>query len=320
MSASSVPMTRTERVRAALRGDAVDRLPVVFWHHFGAPATGLELADATLEFFDRRYDLDVCKLMPDLPYPLSRNAVRQVRDWRLIEPLNPDRSRFIQERVRAIAALRAALGPGTPIVVTMFSPLAEAMYAAASHELFYQHLVEAPVAVHGALGTIAANLGDAIERFIEAGADGVFFAVQGATENELGDARYREFGRPYDLLALGHASGGWLNMLHMHGDRGLLIDTVLDYPVAALSWSDRLAGPDLATMRGKTNLCLMGGWHESGALANGPADEIRREAEDAIAQTDGRGLILANGCSVPDGTSPELLRAAREIAGALSLP
>ena len=36
----------------------------------------------------------------------------------------------------------------------------------------------------------------------------------------------------------------------------------------------------------------MGGWHEFGALSNGPADKIRSEAEDAIKQTGGRRFIL----------------------------
>lgn len=313
-------MSRTERVRAAARGEPVDRVPLVFWHHFGAPRTGLELAAASLEFFDRRYNLDICKLMPDLPYPLPRNAVRRASDWRLVEPLDHDRSPFVRERVRAIRALRAALGPDTPIVVTMFSPLAEAMYAAATHELFYQHLAEASTAVHDAIGVIAANLGEAIERFIDAGADGIFFAVQGAARDGLGEARYREFGLPYDLLALRRAAGGWLNILHLHGERELLVEPVLDYPVSVISWSDRLAGPSLSAMREKTGRCLMGGWHEFGALSHGPIEAIRAEAVDAVEQTGGRGLILANGCSVPDDTPPDLLLAAREIGGQLKLP
>lgn len=313
-------MSRAERVRAAVRGDKVDRPPVVFWHHFGTPANGLELADSTLRFFDRAYDLDMCKIMPDLPYPFPRQSIRQVSDWRLIEPLEPTKSPFVRERLRAIETLRAALGPDTPIVVTVFSPLAEASYAAASRDLFYQHLREVPVALHAALNVLAGNLGDAIERYIDAGADGVFFAVQGATTGDLGEARYREFGRPYDLMALRRAAGGWLNILHVHGEHELLFDTVLDYPVQVLNWSDRLAGPSLSELRSRTGLCLMGGWHEFGALSRGPVDEIRAEAEDALRQTGGRGFILANGCSVPDETPPAFLRAAREVARTLTSP
>jgi uroporphyrinogen decarboxylase len=307
-------MTRTERVRAAVRGEEVDRVPVAFWHHFKPRGSGRRMAEATLDFFDEKFDLDIAKIMPDLPYPFPRKAIRDVDGWRMIEPLNIQRSPFVQQRLRAIEHLRDELGDETPIVVTVFSPTAEAMYAAADHETFYRHLREEPATVHAALEVLAQNLGDAMELYIEHGADGVFFAVQGATTDDLGAERYREFGRPYDLIALRRAQDGWLNILHVHGNKNLLMDLVLDYPVDVLNWSDRLAGPSLREVRGKSSKCLMGGWNEFGALSHGPAEEIKAEAEDAIKQTGGRKFILANGCSVPDDTPEEWLHAARDIA------
>lgn len=318
-SADYGEMTRTERVRAAVRGQEVDRLPLAFWHHFQPRGSGRRLAEATLDFFDEKFDLDICKVMPDLPYPFPHRAIRTVDDWRLIEPIDPDRSPFVQQRLRAIEYLRDELGDETPIVMTVFSPLTEALNAAADHDLFYQHLREEPAVVHGALEVLARNLADAIEQFIEYGADGVFFAVQGATTDDLGETRYREFGRPYDLLALRRAGNGWLNILHVHGDKNLLMDLVLDYPVDVLNWSDRLAGPSLREVRGKSSKCLMGGWHEFGALSNGPAETMLAEAQDAVRQTGGRKFILANGCSVPDDTAEEWLEVARDIVEQLDL-
>ena len=108
-------------------------------------------------------------------------------------------------------------------------------------------------------------------------------------------------------------------MLHIHGERDLYFDQVLDYPVQVLSWSDRIAGPSLREARGMTSKCLMGGWNEFGALSNGPHEKILEEAHDAIAQTAGRRFILANGCSVPDDTDPKWLHAARDVAEVLEL-
>ncbi|WP_040668187.1 uroporphyrinogen decarboxylase family protein, partial [Nitrolancea hollandica] len=93
----------------------------------------------------------------------------------------------------------------------------------------------------------------------------------------------------------------------------------LDYPVQVLSWSDRIAGPSLREARTMTTKCLMGGWNEFGALSNGPVEQIRAEAEDAIRQTGGRKFILANGCSVPDDTDEQWLQAARAIAEELEI-
>ena len=313
-------MTKTERVMAAVTGEEVDRIPVCFWHHFKPEGSGRRMAEATLDFFEGTFDLDILKIMPDLPYPFPRHGVKVPNDWRLVEPINVERSRFFHQRAVAIQALRDAVGYETPIIMTVFSPLCEALNFAETRELFKQHAQEAPSAVHEALATIAENLRAHIQDCIDSGADGVFFALQGCTDAVMSREQYREFGRPYDLLALQGARDSWLNILHVHGDSDLHFDEVLDYPVQVLSWSDRLAGPSLREARAKTSKCLMGGWHEFGALSNGPDADIRSEAEDAIRQTSGRKFILANGCSVPDDTDDHWLHIAREMVDELELP
>lgn len=312
-------MSRTERVLAAVHGDPVDRVPVCFWHHFRPQGSGRALAEETLRFFDEEFDLDIAKVMPDLPYPFPQRSIRTIGDWTLIEPVDPS-SRYMTQRAETVRLLRDELGYDTPIVMTVFSPLAEAMYAAIDRETFFAHLQEAPVVVHEALTILAENLRAHMRDIIDAGADGVFFSIQGCSSAVMSEAQYREFGRPYDLMALQGVRNGWLNVLHIHGERDLHFDLALDYPVEVLSWSDRLAGPSLREARLLTSKCLMGGWHEFGALSNGPEDAIRAEAEDAIAQTGGRKFILANGCSVPDETDPALLYAAREIVEDLDVP
>jgi uroporphyrinogen decarboxylase len=312
-------MTKTERVMAAVNGEEVDRIPVCFWHHFRPEGSGRKLAEATLEFFEFKFDLDLLKIMPDIPYPFPRGGITEPNDWRLLEPIHADRSRYLTQRAAAIHALRDAVGFDAPIVMTVFSPLAEAMHFTRTRELFFEHLHECPMVVHEALSVIAENLRAHIRDCMDAGADGVFFALQGCTRDMMSPEQYREFGRPYDLSSLQGNVNGWLNILHVHGDRDLLFDEVIDYPVQVLSWSDRLAGPSLREVRAKTSKCLMGGWHEFGALSNGPIEKIREEAEDALRQTGGRKFILANGCSVPDDTDEQWLQAAREIADELEV-
>jgi len=320
MSMVMEEMTKTERVMAAVMGEEVDRIPVCFWHHFKPEGSGRRMAEATLEFFEAEFDLDILKIMPDLPYPFPRKSVRAPEDWRLVEPIDMVRSRFFHQRAVAIQALRDAVGYETPIIMTVFSPLCEALHFTETKALFLEHARNHPGVVHEALATIAENLRAHIQDCVDSGADGVFFALQGCTSAIMAEEEYRELGRPYDLLALQGARDSWLNVLHVHGERDLFFDDVLDYPVQVLSWSDRLAGPSLAEARSKTNLCLMGGWHEFGALSNGPEHEIRREAEDAIGQTGGRKFILANGCSVPDDTAPQWLHVARDMVDELELP
>lgn len=312
-------MTKTERVMAAVSGEEVDRIPVCFWHHFRPEGSGRRLADATFDFFDSAFDLDILKIMPDIPYPFPRRSIRKPEEWRLIEPIDAERSHYFHQRAQAIQLLRDMVGFDTPVIMTVFSPLAEAMYFAESRETFLEHATKNPTLIHEALAAIAGNLRSHIQDCIDAGADGVYFALQGSTAAVMSKEQYREFGRPYDLFALQGAVDGWLNVLHIHGDTDLHFNEVLDYPVQALSWSDRIAGPSLREARTMTTKCLMGGWNEFGALSNGPVEQIRDEAEDAIRQTGGRKFILANGCSVPDDTDEQWLQAARAIAEELEI-
>jgi len=312
-------MTRLERVMAAVNGEAADRPPVCFWHHFQPNGSGVALAEATARFFDETYDLDIAKLMPDLPYPFPERSIRTIDGWRLLEPIDRERSRYASNWAEAVEVLRAELGFETPIVATVFSPLAQAMYLAADQETFLNHAREHPVVIHETLSLIAENLRDQCRDLIDAGADGIFFALQGCSTAIMPEDLYREIGRPYDLIALRGAAAGWLNILHIHGDRDLMFEQMLDYPVSVLSWSDRLAGPSLREARVQTSKCLMGGWHEFGALSNGPEEAILAEAEDALAQTGGRKFILANGCSVPDEIDERWLLYAREVADGLQI-
>jgi uroporphyrinogen decarboxylase len=312
-------MTRTERVKAAVRGEPVDRIPVCFWHHFKPAGSGRRLAEATLEFFDTKFGLDILKIMPDIPYPFPQTSIHTIDQWRLIEPIDRNRSRFFQQRVNAVKVLTETVLFEAPIIVTLFSPLCEALHFVADREQFLEDATNHPAVIHEALSVIAENLREHIRDVIAAGADGVFFALQGCSTAVMPVEMYREFGRPYDLSALRGAEDGWLNVLHIHGDRDLMFDQVLDYPVDVLSWSDRIAGPSLREARTMTSKCLMGGWNEFGALSNGPAATTLEEAQDAIAQTDGKGFILANGCSVPDETDETWLEIARTIAGDLEI-
>jgi len=100
-------MTRTERVEAAVNGAEVDRVPVMFWHHFQPEGSGRAMANATLQFFDEEFDLDIAKVMPDIPYPFPRKSIASVDDWRLIEPIDP--AEISSMMVATFATLFAAL-------------------------------------------------------------------------------------------------------------------------------------------------------------------------------------------------------------------
>lgn len=305
-------MNSRERVEAALAGDPVDRVPICFWHHFRPEGSGERLAEQTLGFFRARFALDIVKVMPDLPYP----APDPPGDVGALPRLDVGDTPAFQEQLVCVRALRAALGPDAPLVVTLFSPLATVRH------FLRDRLVEVarsdPERFDRGLATVAANLGPLMEALVRAGASGIFYSCMGATSADFTVAEYERFGVPHDLAALEGAREGWLNIVHVHADpdqgaERLYLELFDRYPVPVLSWSDRLTGPTLRQAAGMTDKCLMGGLFERGPLTRGGERAIADEIDSAIDQTGGRRLILANGCSVPDDTPEEWLVTARHL-------
>ena len=91
------------------------------------------MAELTVGFFDEEFDLDIVKIMPDLPYPFPLGGVRTADDWHLFTPLAADAGLF-RQRLLCIEQLRDWLGEETPIIYTVFSPLTEAVRAAGGRD------------------------------------------------------------------------------------------------------------------------------------------------------------------------------------------
>lgn len=314
-------MTASERVHAALQGEPVDRVPFCFWHHFRPEGSGERLARATLEFFVQKFDLDIVKIMPDLPYPAPVDTIEQAQQLRFLPRIEPETGSF-QEQLRCVRLLRDLLGPEYPLVLTVFSPLTT-LFNLLGKQNALTMARQDPEPFEEGLGTIASNLRRFIQASIEVGASGIFFSSMGANSSEFSPEEYIRFGRPYDLDVLAGASAGWLNISHIHADPEQSDDQIYfelfaDYPVSVISWSDRLTGPDLSEALNLTDKCLMGGLWERGAITHGSETELENEILSAISQTHGRRLILANGCSIPDDTPEEWLHTARRLVSQLS--
>ncbi len=314
-------MTPSERVHAALKGEAVDRVPFCFWHHFQPGGSGERLAQLTYEFFVDKFNLDVVKIMPDLPYPKPSERLVEADQVRMLPKLGLDTPIFEQQLV-CIRTLRSQLGPDYPLIVTHFSPLTHLFYMMGKQKAI-EELRKHPAPIEEGLGTIASNLSHLFTASLEAGASGIFFSSMGATNADLTRDEYTHYGRPYDLQALEGAANGWLNIVHIHADPSqegddLYFEDFVNYPVSVLSWSDRLTGPSLAEAATMTDKCLMGGLWERGALTHGSEQELAREILSAITQVKGRKLILANGCSIPDDTPETWLHTARRLVNTSS--
>jgi len=322
-------MTKRERLQAALAGKSVDRMPVAFWRHWPIDDQDAEaLMRATLEY-QRRFDWDFIKVTPSHTYcvedygakhayrgkPIGdrdhlERVVKRIEDWDRIEPLDVHKGAYARQ-LRCLRMVVEERDPNTPVIQTVFNPIAMARFLA--DEAYIVHLRQAPERVQRALMALTETCAAFSRAAIAEGADGIFLSTMAASYEVLSEEEYRQYGCPGDLAVLKAAGGGWLNILHLHGNYPMFRH-VTDYPVHVLNWHDRAAGPSLAEAAKLFPGALACGVEQYTLLHFGTPDEVEAQVHDAIAQMEERRLIVAAGCTypltVPDGN---LLAARRAV-------
>jgi uroporphyrinogen decarboxylase len=174
-------------------------------------------------------------------------------------------------------------------------------------------LREVPDVLSGTLNTITESLSNFVRYCLEAGADGIFFSVRDdwVDTPENGPGTYDRLVKPSDLRILEAAQGGTFNMLHVCG-QSVDFRKFGDYPVHAVNWADRYAGPSIASVSDWMKPAICGGLDNLGTLATGSPEDCTKEADDALRQAGDRPMILAPGCTFdPDTVPAENLQAIR---------
>jgi uroporphyrinogen decarboxylase len=327
------PMSKWDRVEAALRGDAVDRVPISFWRHYfvqeWAPA---RLAELTLGLY-RQFDLDLIKLTASGSYPIqnwgpairfSRDdnvpsqyvgaAVASADEWERLPRLDVTRGSLGRE-LETIRHLAAGLDGTAPFLMTIYSPLTVAAMLRRGDNGradIIRDLRESPRQLHAGLAVIRDVVRDYTAACLDAGVSGFFFATQLANYGALTRGEYEEFGVAYDLPVLeSFVDEAWITMLHVCSEQELMFDLVAAYPVDIINWADRDTGPSLAEARELTDKPLAGGLSVK-TLLHGTEEDVLEEARDAIAQAGRTGFILAPACVYKGRTPERNLAAARQ--------
>ena len=328
------PMDHWQRIEAAIAGDGVDRPPVTLWRHFPEDDQHPDKLARHMIEWQRRWDFDVVKFMPSGTYGVEdwgavsayqgqpngarrvvQPAVLRTDDWRAIVDLDV-RAGSYRRQNEALALTARALDGSVPILQTVFSPLTTARKL--STERLFSDMRRHPDALEQALRVIT----DVTIRFalaaLEAGAHGMFFATQLSSYRMLSKAEYERFGKAYDLEVFAAVAGkARCNMLHAHGD-DIMFDLLATYPADMLNWHDRTAEPDLRSGAAGFRRVVVGGLDEHGTLLGPDVEAIEREVRDAIAQTEGRRLMLGPGCVVPiavrDDAIATVVKTVRETA------
>ena len=313
-------MGRRERIQAAIARQPVDRTPYAVWRHFPAvDRSPAGLAQATLRFHER-YGSDFLKITPTGGYavvawgcleatevrpdghrPCASCAVRDASDWKKIRPLDPGSAEGYVEQIETIVRLGFDRRIGdAPVVPTLFSPLSLARKL--SGDRLGADLRAHPDAVTGALEAITETLVRFADLALTEGVSGIFYSIQAASRRLHSEEEYARFGEPYDrriLESVRHRS--MLTIVHGHGDQ-LMFDRLARLPGDAWNWDDRATPPSLREGKAAVAGAVIGGLDQWKTLHEGNAEAAVEETRDAIAQTEGTGLIVGPGCVLPMNT------------------
>jgi len=314
-------LSHTERLHACLSDDPVlDRPPVALWRHFPVDDQHPEtLAAATLGF-QRQWDFDLVKVTPASSFSIkdwgaedvweghsegtrryTRRVIQSPLDWERLPVLSPSAPHLAGQLV-CLRLIRAGLLTETPLLQTVFSPLAQAKNLAGG-DVLIAHLRQYPEAVLKGLETIAKSTRQFVEACLETGIDGIFYAVQHAQAGLLTRDEFRSFGLVHDRMVLEPARSLWCNLLHLHG-LNVYFDLLPSYSSLFTSplivnWHDRETPPSLAEAQTSEGTPVLCGGVSQHSIVFADSSRVREEAEDAIKQTKGRRFILGTGCVVP---------------------
>ncbi|MDQ6772157.1 MAG: uroporphyrinogen decarboxylase family protein [Candidatus Dormibacteraeota bacterium] len=329
-------MNSKARVEAALRGDKVDRPPAGAWGHtYREEWSPEELAAVTVERA-RRFGWDFVKLQPRATFfaeafgnryhpaghrlrgpILDEAVVPDLGSWERLRLVEPS---LLAEQNRALALVVKELGPDVPVIQTVFSPASVASYLVArDSRRLVRELRTRPELVVPALERVQDALIDFARGAVAAGAAGIFYAISHlATPDVMPLEVYEELLLPMDLRLLDSLpASAWFNAVHLCGGRQYF-EIAKKFPVQAVSYSIHSRGNlPLARVQEITGKAVMGGLEQRRVLAGGPAAAIREQVAEAIADTGGRGLLLAPGCSVPPRARPENLAVMSGAAAAV---
>jgi len=321
-------MTHWERIRAAIKGEEVDRVPIAFWRHWPPDDESPECLAGVALRWQKTYDWDMVKITPDGTYGIKdwggksvynsndtgtysvvKEAVTSSDQWPKLQQLDV-RKGWLGRQIKSVELIAKEVNKSAPVLQTVFSPLTTARKMAGDR--VFAHMRQDPEAFKQGLEIITEAHTKFMLECIKAGADGLYFAAQCDSYRLMTEAEYKEFGEKYDCMLLNAVRpNAEIIMLHAHG-LDIMFDLVANYPVDAINWHDQITPPTLEDGMKRFKGMISGGVNEWKTLLRGNAEEIESEIKDAIWIADGRRFMVGTGCVVPINTPPSNIRIARD--------
>ena len=301
-------MNKVDRVRAALRGDPVDRTPASFWLHF--PKDVNQGKAAVQEHLQYMADtgVDFLKIFNEHPYQ-TNITIKEPRDWRDVRPA-PLSSPFFQGMLDEVKAIVDEVGGDCLTVTTIFGPFGEGNHATGS--LVTEHMLADPKSVSQGLAAISDSLAEMSLALLEAGTDGIYYSAQGGERNRFTEELFLECIKPHDINVLEAISGqAEFNLLHICKD-DIRLEHYLDYPATAVNWAAAKSNWNMAEGAAKFDRPVVGGLHDRGVIVDGSPEDITAAVHACIAEVNSSRFIVGADCTLPTDNDRAKIRTAVE--------
>lgn len=269
---------RYERVMAAIRREAPDRIPWALWGHFPAlpflsyyswekaNRDGEELARAHIALLtDLDYKMDLLKVTPFFKYMASHwgskfrftnneesvetveVAVKETGDWKKLWVLDPKKD--LRENLRTVSILSREIGRRMPFIYTIPSPIVQALHHVSTPAQTYADMRSHPEALKEGLETIAQTCIDFGRACVDEGAAGIFYGIGGGGDiwSKMSLKQLEEYAVNYDRKVLEALRDAPIKLLHIcsndeenpERNGGLMGGGWFKkYPVEAINWWD----------------------------------------------------------------------------------
>jgi uroporphyrinogen decarboxylase len=325
-------MTKKERIDAALRGEAVDRIPVSLWRHFYQNEdTARGLADAML-LFQQDYDWDFMKINPRASYHIEdwgaefrfykdgitkpqrvNYPVKKISDLEKIRPLDPLKSKVLRDHLDAVHYIKKELPKNMYLEMTVFTPLSIVGDMTETRDTLLDYILEDPKAVKQAIEAVTQTFENFVTELLNIGISGIFYATTyWGTYERITNEQFDEFSRPYDMRILEIVKDCPFNVMHVCKSRNML-EKLADYPVNAFNWDTQdPTNPGLGEGKEFTGKTVIGGIDQKTSMMASSSDMVVKDADEALRQTGGRNWILGAGCTYEPPVPTRNLKAIRE--------
>lgn len=344
-------MTATERVKQMLENKRVDSIGASGWYHTPEcdRASAAEFAARIIEITDHS-NWDFIKIMPNGIYmqeaygsnieylskdiPLDRLKSKMIfnfhgylvnspEDMYRFPVLDVKQNPVFQREVALVRALADHYKGTVPVIPTVFLPchtIPEFVGGIPKARWYFENH---PEAVDHMLKSLYETERQLLQAYLDAGADGFFFATRYSNSDILSRAEFERFCLPYEpKLVQSTSDRAWFNMMHIHGVKNFYWDYYETYNVQAYNWENVPSSvpeeerTSVAKLRAMTDRILITGTDQFHDFY-GSVDEVharfQRRLARAAAESGDHRLIFAPGCSLPLDIDPEAVHQIRVV-------